>query len=139
MTPEQIEAAAQLLKKTRFEKVMLKDLHQKVWPVIADNGTDGAWVYGAGVKRWRDLDLVNTEVSLVVNGKRERLGLRKNVLGDPLGTSAWLVNARPRDGGGLNASDIRNTGAATDIYRVNPGDTIVASFKGLGEASLDIR
>ena len=77
MTPEQIEAAAQLLKKTRFEKVMLKDLHQKVWPVIADNGTDGAWVYGAGVKRWRDLDLVITNVSLVVNGKQERSGLRK--------------------------------------------------------------
>ena len=138
MTPEQIEAATQLLKKTRFEKVMLKDLHQKVWPVIADNGTDGAWVYGAGVKRWRDLDLVNTEVSLVVNGKQERSGSRKNVLGDPLGTSAWLVNARSRDGGGLKASDIHNTGAATDIYRVNPGDTI-ASFKGLGVVSLDIR
>ena len=106
--------------------------------MITDNGTDGVWVYGAGVKRWRDLDLVNTEVSLVVNGKQERSGSRKNVLGDPLGTSAWLVNARSRDGGGLKASDRHNTGAATDIYRVNPGDTI-ASFKGLGEVSLDIR
>ena len=107
--------------------------------MITDNGTDGVWVYGAGVKRWRDLDLVNTEVSLVVNGKQERSGSRKNVLGDPLGTSAWLVNARSRDGGGLKASDIHNTGAATDIYRVNPGDTIVTSFKGLGDVSIDIR
>ena len=50
-----------------------------------------------------------------------------------------IVNARSRDGGGLKASDVRNTGAATDIYRVNPGDRIVASFKGLGDVSLDIR
>jgi len=107
--------------------------------VIADNGTDGAWVYGAGVKRWRDLDLANTEVSLVVNGKQERSGSGKNVLGDPPGAFIWLVNARSRDGGGLKASDIPNIGVATDIYRVNPGDTIVASFKGLGDVSLDIR
>ena len=67
--------------------------------MIADNGTDGAWVYGAGVKRWRDLDLANTEVSLVVNGKQERSGSGKNVLGDPPGAFIWLVNARSRDGG----------------------------------------
>ena len=50
-----------------------------------------------------------------------------------------IVNARSRDGGGLKASDIHNTGAATDIFRVNPGDIFVANFKGLGDVSLDIR
>ena len=61
------------------------------------------------------------------------------MLGDPLDTSAWLVNACSQDGRGLKANDIHNIGVATDIYRVNPGDTIVASFKGLGDVSLDIR
>ena len=61
------------------------------------------------------------------------------MLGDPLGAFVWLVNARSRDGEGLKAGDIHNTGSATDIYWANPGDTMVASFKDLGDVSLDIR
>ena len=140
-TREEVESAIDEVHPT-IEVVAghLKDWpNQEVWSVIADNGTDGALVYGAGVKRWRDLDLINTKVLLDVNGKRERSGSGKNVLGDPLGAFVWLVNARSRDGEGLKAGDIHNTGTATDIYWANPGDTLVASFKGLGDVSLDIR
>jgi len=112
---------------------------QEVWSVIADNGTDGALIYGAGTKRWRDLDLVNTKVSLNVNGTCERLGFGKNVLGDPLDALVWLTNARSRDGDGLKAGDIHNTGTATDIYWASPGDEIVADFQELGAVSLNIR
>ncbi len=112
--------------------------NQDVWSVIADNGTDGALVYGAGVSQWRDLDLVNMEVVLDVNGKTERTGSGANVLGDPLGAFVWLANARSRDGDGLKAGQIHNTGTATDIYWVEPGDEAVARFDGLGAVRLTI-
>ena len=112
--------------------------NQDVWSVIADNGTDGALIYGVGCKLWRELDLVESQVSLTVNGKCERTGYGANVLGDPLDALVWLANARSRDGDGLRAGDIHNTGTATDIYWASSGDQIVAEFQGLGKVSLRI-
>jgi 2-keto-4-pentenoate hydratase len=111
---------------------------QDVWSVIADNGTDGALVYGAGTQDWRGLDLVDMPVSLEINGKTERVGRGENVLGDPLEAFVWLANARSRDGNGLKAGDIHNTGTATDIIWIEPGDTAVASFDGLGAVHLEL-
>ncbi len=95
-------------------------------------------VYGVGSKLWRELDLVNLQVSLTVNGRCERIGYGVNVLGDPLDALVWLANARSRDGDGLKVGDIRNTGTATDIYWASHGDQIVAEFQSLGKVSLTI-
>mgnify|MGYP001821293654 CR=1 FL=1 len=111
---------------------------QDVWSVIADNGTDGALIYGAGTRDWRGLDLVNMQVTLDVNGKAVRTGHGANVLGDPLSAFVWLANARSRDGDGLKAGDIHNTGTATDICWIEPGDSVVADFAGLGSVHLKV-
>lgn len=111
---------------------------QEVWSVIADNGTDGALVYGAGTRCWRDLDLVRVPVSLLVNGRCVRKGSGANVLGDPLQALVWLANARSRDGDGLKAGQMHNTGTATEIYWVTPGDELVAEFAGLGTVALQV-
>ena len=117
----------------------LKDWpNQDVWSVIADNGTDGALVYGAGMKDWRSLDLINMQVTLEVNGKTVRTGAGVNVLGDPLAAFVWLANARSRDGDGLRAGDIHNTGTATNLYWIEPGDEAVARFDGLGAVHLKV-
>jgi len=118
--------------------------HLKNWPeqdvfsVIADNGTDGALVYGKGVEDWRGLDLVQAGVTLTVNGKLERSGSGEKVLGDPLGAFVWLVNALTRDGHTVRAGHIHNTGTATEIYWAQPGDVAEAAFEGLGTVSLTI-
>ena len=112
--------------------------NQDVWSVIADNGTDGALVYGTGTTEWRRLDLVNMRVTLEVNDRIEREGSGENVLGDPLDAFVWLANARSRDGDGLRAGDIQNTGTATEIYWVEPGDEVIACFEGLGSVQLRI-
>ena len=117
----------------------LKDWpNQEVWSVIADNGTDGALVYGAGVTDWRALDFVNMAVTLEVNGKLVREGTGANVLGDPLEAFVWLVNGRSRAGDGLKAGHIHNTGTATDICWIEPGDEAVARFEGLGGVHLTL-
>ena len=111
---------------------------QDVWSVIADNGTDGALVYGAGVAYRNDLNLVDMRVTLRVNGRIEREGQGRNALGDPVTAFVWLANARARDGEGLKAGHIHNTGTTTDIYRVRPGDRARAEFEGLGPVHLEL-
>ena len=111
---------------------------QDVFSIIADNGTDGALVFGQGTERWRSLDLVNMDVCLTVNGELVRTGIGRNVLGDPVSALVWLVNARSRDGDGLKAGDIHNTGTATDIIWVKSGDDATVDFHGLGSVSLSV-
>ncbi len=120
--------------------------HLKDWPsqdvfsVIADNGTDGALIVGEGVEDWRALDLVGGRVQLIVNGRVVRQGTGANVMGDPLDAFVWLANSRAgAKGQGLKAGHIHNTGTATDIYWVTPGDQAVVEFGGLGEVRLTIQ
>ena len=109
---------------------------QDVWSVIADNGTDGALIVGTGTADWQVLDLVTMPVTLEVNGEQRRSGTGANVLGDPMGAFVWLANARSREGDGLKAHHIHNTGTATEIIWIEPGDEAVARFEGLGEVRL---
>ena len=43
-----------------------------------------------------------------------------------------------RDGDGLKAGQMHNTGTATEIYWVTPGDELVAEFAGLGTVALQV-
>jgi 2-keto-4-pentenoate hydratase len=109
---------------------------QNVFAVIADNGTDGALVYGPGVSDWRRIDLPAVEARLSVNGVETRRGTGKNILGDPMTALVWLANARRKAGDGLKAGHIHNTGTATSIMPAGPGDHIVADFGPLGRAEM---
>ncbi|MGE4245788.1 MAG: hydratase, partial [Parvibaculaceae bacterium] len=87
---------------------------------------------GAPVRDWRGLDLKAVPVQLRVNSRAERNGTGANVLGDPLEAFVWLVNARARDGEGLKAGHVHNTGTATSLYWSKPGDAFEADFGPLG-------
>jgi 2-keto-4-pentenoate hydratase len=111
---------------------------QDVFSVIADNGTDGALIVGAGNEGWRSIDLTDTVVTLWINGKVKRQGTGANVLGDPFGSFVWLVNALMRDGKSVRAGDIHNTGTATDIYWAKPGDRAHVDFGAIGTVDLEL-
>lgn len=134
---EVIDAVAAVRPTIEVVAGFLKDWpKQDVFSVIADNGTDGALVVGEAVAGWRDFDLKAVAVELRVNGKAERQGSGANVLGDPLEAFVWLVNARARDGDGLKAGHVHNTGTATSIYWSKPGDAFEADFGPLGTVRL---
>tara|TARA_B100000029_G_scaffold462518_2_gene495081 strand:+ start:977 stop:1762 length:786 start_codon:yes stop_codon:yes gene_type:complete len=113
--------------------------NQDVFSVIADNGTDGALIVGPGESDWRALDLVSMEVSLEVDGQVVREGTGNRVLGDPVSALVWLANARSRDGDGLKAGHVHNTGTATDIYWMQPGEHAAADFCELGTVAMTLR
>jgi 2-keto-4-pentenoate hydratase len=112
-------------------------IHQDVWSVIADNGTDGAVIVGEGGPLG-DVDLAAAPVTLRRNGEVAREGSGADVLGDPLDAFHWLANARRAAGDGLRAGMYCNTGTATAICPVERGDHLVATFGGLGDAILHV-
>lgn len=110
--------------------------HQSIYNIIADNGTDGALVYGAG-KPLADtgpLSAIDTTVS--VNGAIGAKGSGRDVLGDPLNVMVWLANRCREDGIGLEAGKIHNTGSTTAMVLAQPGDTCRAVFEGLGDVDI---
>ncbi|WP_417517450.1 2-keto-4-pentenoate hydratase [Minwuia sp.] len=107
--------------------------------IIADNGSHGAWVHGAPVSDWQDIDLSELEVELLANGERVREGNGFAVMGNPLNALTWLANVRAvyaRDG--LKAGDVISTGTTIDVYGAKAGDHLLADFGALGQVELTI-
>ena len=104
--------------------------------VMADNGTDGPLVLGPAVEDWRGIDRPGIPVTLSVNGKVVREGRGGNALGDPLAVMVWLANKRRREGKGMSAGQVVNTGTTAGIFFAEPGGEAVADFGPLGQASL---
>jgi 2-keto-4-pentenoate hydratase len=103
---------------------------------VADNAVDGGLVVGIGVPFHTDLNLRNVPVRLKIDGALAREGVGADVLGDPVAALTWLANARSRDGDGLRAGDLHNTGTATDIAPFAAGSVAEADFGPIGKAEL---
>lgn len=112
--------------------------HQPFLDLVADNGTDGALVYGAGTSTWRDIDIDAVEATLSVDGEWVQSGSGKNIDGGPLTMLVWLANHVSQKGGGLKAGQICNTGSCTSIHYVENNCTATASFSNLGAVTLDL-
>lgn len=111
--------------------------HKDIYSIIADNGTDGALVYGEGVTQWQSLNLNEISIKLFVNGEVVREGTGSNVLDGPLSAMTWLANHCDRSPG-LRAGHITNTGSCTPMYFAEPGDVAVADFGPLGTVTVEI-
>ncbi len=110
--------------------------HQPIFNIIADNGTDGALIYGQGKSLADTGDLSAIQTSISVNGKTEATGSGADVLDNPLNVMTWLANRCREDGMGLEAGKIHNTGSTTPMVPAQPGDTCRAVFEGLGDVDL---
>lgn len=105
--------------------------------LIADNACNAAWIKGALVSDWQDLDLAAQTVRVTVNGKVLREGRGSNVLGHPLNALEWLVNSLSARGLGLKAGQYVTTGVTTEVYMAERGDRITADFGPVGSVDLE--
>jgi 2-keto-4-pentenoate hydratase len=106
--------------------------------LIADNACHGAWVKGALMKNWRDIDLAAQPVRLMVNGKTAGTGSGAAVLGHPLNAVEWLVNKLASHGLGLKAGQFVTTGVTTETYMAEAGDRVQADFGSIGSVELTL-
>lgn len=100
---------------------------------VADNVNDALWLYGEGVSDWRSLDIVNTPVTMEVNGEVVVRGSGAEVLGDPMVSLTWLINEHAGAREGVRAGQFITTGSCTGLYKSPPGCSARATFGDLGE------
>jgi len=100
--------------------------------IVADGGSNVGFVQGEPHAGWAGLDLAAQEVTLFINGEQAAKGNGGMVMGHPLDALVWLANELSRGGRGLNMGEVISTGSCTGITPVQPGDTAVADFGGLG-------
>jgi 2-keto-4-pentenoate hydratase len=105
----------------------------RLW-VLADNQSNGGFVFDPVGSPWRGDDYSGAPVRLSVNGYPliERDG--GNPAGDPRWLLVWLVNHCVQSRGGLRAGTIVTTGSYTGMTFVDPGVTVDAEFPGIGSA-----
>lgn len=99
---------------------------------IADNASSGGVVLGTRPMRIDAADLRLTGVVLRRNGRIEQTGAGAAVLGSPISSLVWLANTLGRRGTPLRAGSVVLPGAVTATVPARPGDTVTATFAGLG-------
>ncbi len=104
--------------------------------IVADNGSNGGLVLGAGRADWRDLGLEGIEAVLTIDGVEKGRGPGSLAHGGPVRSLTWLVNEMSARGIGLRAGQYISTGTLTGMNPCAAGQTAVADFGPLGRVQV---
>lgn len=102
---------------------------------VADNASSGGLVLGSRPTPLRDLDLRLVGCTLHRGGELMATGAGGAVLGSPLNALVWLANTVGPLGVTLQAGHVVLPGSLTSAIPVAPGDTVTATFGGLGSVT----
>jgi 2-keto-4-pentenoate hydratase len=102
---------------------------------LADFASNGAFVHGALQPRWRDLDLVECNVELAIDGEPIVRRIGGHAAGDPLLPAVALVNVLTR-GQSIREGQLMTTGTYTGLNFARPGQSVVATFAGFRPAEV---
>lgn len=103
----------------------------RLW-VLADNQSNGGFVYDPEGVPLRGILLAEALVRLVIDGRTVVEGRGGNPAGDPRWLVEWLVEHCARHRGGLRAGMLITTGSYTGMPFVEPGASVEAVFNGIG-------
>lgn len=103
---------------------------------IADNASSGGVVLGTRPVRLDAVDLTLGGCLLHRNGELAQTGAGGAVLGSPLNALVWLANVLGERGVTLEAGHVVLPGSMTAAIPVNPGDSVTATFAGVGSVSI---
>ena len=102
---------------------------------IADNASSGGVILGSTPVPLSALDLRLAGCNLHKNGELAGTGACGAVLGSPLTALAWLANMVGARGIGLEEGQVILPGSVTASVPVGAGDTVTATFAGLGSVT----
>jgi len=102
---------------------------------IADNASSGGVVLGSNPAALSAVDLRLAGCNLHKNGALAGTGASGAVLGSPVKALAWLANTVGARGVELEPGQVILPGSVTASIPVGPGDTVTATFAGLGQVT----
>jgi 2-keto-4-pentenoate hydratase len=115
----------------------IADWRIRLVDTVADNASSARVVVGAG-QPVDDLDMVSVEGRIYRDDEAVGLGRGADVLGDPAGAVAWLVNTLAGFGESLKAGQIVIPGALCASVPLVAGATYTSEIDGLGAVSVRV-
>lgn len=106
--------------------------------VIADNCSSSYFLLSKTIKKPRDFDLSNLEMSLEVNGSVVQSALSKEISQNPVNSVVQLCSMLAERGAFLAAGSIVLAGAATQAIPLEKGSAYTLKVQNLGAVSLRI-
>ena len=107
--------------------------------LTADNAAHGHWIIGEPIRDWSGLDLMDTPISLIIDGDVKAQGKGRNVDGGPFGAAAWLANSLAAAGRGFKAGEYVTTESTNLPFPIGAGQSVTANFGQLGTVRLRTR
>ncbi|MBU2666965.1 fumarylacetoacetate hydrolase family protein [Actinoplanes bogorensis] len=102
---------------------------------VADNASSALFVLGDARVRLDELNPVEIQMEMSVDGEVVSKGSGAACLGDPLIALAWLATAARDHGDPLRAGQVVLSGALGPMVPVTPGMRVSATLTGLGEVA----
>lgn len=113
----------------------IEDWRIGLFDTIADNASSGAVVLGSTPTALGDVDLRRAGAVMTRNGTVVGTGAGGAVLGSPLRALVWLANTVGARGVTLEEGQVVLPGAVCAMVPVAAGDTVTATFAGLGSVT----
>ncbi len=113
----------------------IKDWKIGIIDTISDNASSGGVVLGSKPTPLTAVDLRLAGCVLHRNGEVAATGAGGAVLGSPLNSLVWLANTVGALGITLEAGHVVLPGSLTASIPVAPGDTVTATFAGVGSVT----
>ena len=132
---EAISAVAYVLPALELIDSRIRDWKIGLADTIADNASSGGVVLGGPPTALTGVDLRLAGCTLHRNSVLAGTGAGGAVLGSPLTSLVWLANTIGEHGVGLEAGQVVLPGSVTAAIPVGTGDTVTATFAGLGRVT----
>lgn len=105
---------------------------------VADNASAGAFVLGTRRRTLAQVNPVEVEMSMTIDGEQVSTGAGAACLGDPVRAVAWLARTAVELGQPLGAGDVVLSGALGPMRPVVAGNVVTATLTGLGAVTVTI-
>ena len=106
-----------------------------LFDTIADNASSAAFVMGDQPVSIGHLDLANIDMRMERSDETVSSGIGSACLGHPLRAAYWLACTVSRLGEPLRAGEVILSGALGPMVPLTAGDSIVATFGGMGSVT----
>ncbi len=110
----------------------IADWNIKFGDTVADNGSSALYVLGADRKTLDEVDPVEVQMTMTLNGEQVSSGNGAACLGHPLNALSWLALKAREFGEPLRAGQVILSGALGPMATVPPGAVVTAEITGLG-------
>lgn len=109
----------------------------RIEDTIADNASSALIVLGQRPYQLSEIDMLNTKMSLLADGREVSQGVGRNCLGNPLIATRWLAQTMAKMGTPIKAGEVILTGALGPMSAVTEPTSYTAKFDSYGELTID--